>query len=174
MENCPGCPLQILSSTNTSEVMQCTFGSPLAEATVGRDAERIELVQPGVLADGALGLKYLATQTPRICKALFARKVLPSPRCKQASQTARRTHEFAVRAELRHNAMNDAEFWRRAMENRGDAKSLFRTHKPRSRLPREAPPSCGSCVYYFSLNLQKRSYAAQRSVNANQISTTGT
>ena len=154
--------------------MLCTFGSPLAEATVGRDAERIELVQPDVLADAALGLEYLATQTPRICKTLFARKALPYPRCKQASQTARRTHEFTVCAELCHHAMNDAEFWRRAMENRGDAKSLFRTHKPRSRLPWEATPSCGSCVYSFSLDLQKRSYAAERSVNANQISTTGT
>ena len=39
------------------------FDLSLAEAAArGRDPERIELMQPDVLADGALGVEYLATE----------------------------------------------------------------------------------------------------------------
>ena len=57
-------------SPQTLNDMQGTFGSSLAEAAVGgRDPERIELVQPHAVADGAQGVEYLATQPPRIFNA---------------------------------------------------------------------------------------------------------
>ena len=50
-----------VSSSQTLHRIQCTFGSSLAEAAVGgRNPERI--VHHGVSADGALGVKYLATR----------------------------------------------------------------------------------------------------------------
>lgn len=54
---------QQVSSSQTLHRIQCTFGSSLAEAAVGgRHPERVELVQHGILADGALGVEYLATE----------------------------------------------------------------------------------------------------------------